>query len=198
MSLEISLVIGTILLIALLALLVIIRSFVLSLDLDDMFNQMKSNTSGTLSTATLTLSEINKLKTLQGCITYLQLIQANFLDRLPDAWKEQIINHRKDSLENTSYTWSSYHDCPFVNQRLINDYKDIAHLDGSGRYRMIYKIMCSIASNAVEKGYPMSANEIVNLVKQIDAETSRRYEQRPLEVEANNALEFAYTNAKVI
>lgn len=122
----------------------------------------------------------------------------NFLDRLPDAWKEQIINHRKSSLENTSYTWSSYHDCPFVNQRLINDYKDIAHLDGSGRYRMIYKIMCSIASNAVEKGYPMSANEIVNLVKQIDAETSRRYEQRPLEVEANNALEFAYTNTKVI
>ena len=122
----------------------------------------------------------------------------NFLDRLPEAWRDQVINHRRSALENTSYTWSGYRDCPFVNQRLINEYKNIAHLDGSGRYRMIYKIMCSIASNAVDKGYPMSAHEIVNLIKELDAETSRRYEQRPLELEANNALEFAYTNAKVI
>lgn len=122
----------------------------------------------------------------------------NFLDRLPDAWKEQILEHRKSSLENTAYSWTSYHDCPFVNKRLISEYVSIANLDGTGRYRMIYKIMCSIASNAVERQYPISAPEIVTLVKQLDAETSRRYQHRPLDVEANNALEYAYTNARVI
>ena len=122
----------------------------------------------------------------------------NFLDRLPDAWRDQVINHRKAALENTSYTWTGYHDCPFVNNKLINEYKSIAHLDGTGRYRLIYKIMCSIASNAVEKQYPITSGEIVMLIKQLDAETSNRYQQRPLDVEANNALEFAYTNARVI
>lgn len=122
----------------------------------------------------------------------------NFLDRLPDAWRDQVINHRKSALENTNYTWSGYRDCPFVNQRLVNEYKNIAHIDGTGRYRMIYKIMCSTASNAVEKGYPITVSEIVNIIKELDIETSRLYESRPLEIEANNALEYAYTNSKVI
>jgi hypothetical protein len=60
---------------------------------------------------------------------------------------------------------------------------------------MIYKIMIAIAGNAVKKGYPLTVNQLVDLIKQIDADTSRKYQHRPLEVEANNALEYAYKHA---
>lgn len=119
---------------------------------------------------------------------------SNFLDRLPDAWREQIIEHRKSTLDNTSYFWTSYQDCPFVSKRMISDWMTIANTDGTGRYRMIYKIMIAIAGNAVKKGYPLTANQLVDLIKQIDADTSRKYQNRALDVEANNALEYAYKN----
>lgn len=120
---------------------------------------------------------------------------ASFLDRLPDAWREQIIEHRKAALDNTSYFWTSYQDCPFLNKRLISDWTSIAGVDGTGRYRMIYKIMISIAGNAVKKGYPLTANQLVELIKQLDADTSRKYQNRALDIEANNALEYAYKHA---
>jgi len=59
---------------------------------------------------------------------------------------------------------------------------------------MIYKIMCSIASNAVKRGYPIQTSEIVDLIKQLDGDTSRRYEKRPLDIEADRAVEYAYRN----
>lgn len=120
---------------------------------------------------------------------------ASFLDRLPDAWKDQIIEHRKSALDNTSYYWSSYQDCPFVSKRLVADWTNIAGVDGTGRYRMIYKIMISIAGNAVKKGYPLTVDQLVDLIKQLDADTSRKYQTRQLDVEANNALEYAYKHA---
>lgn len=116
----------------------------------------------------------------------------SFLDRLPDAWKEQIIEHRKSALDNTSYKWTSYKDCPFVSKRLIQEWYTIANTDGSGRYRMIYKIMVAIALNAIKKNYPLTVIELVELIRQLDADTSNKYESRPLEIEANNALEYAY------
>ena len=118
----------------------------------------------------------------------------SFLDRLPDAWKEQIIEHRKSALDNTSVAWSDYMDCPFVNQKQINEYKSIAGVDGTGRYRMIYKIMISIAGNAIKNNYPLTSDQLVQLIRQLDRDTSRKYEHRPLDVEANNALDFAYRN----
>ena len=120
---------------------------------------------------------------------------ASFLDRLPDAWREQIIEHRKSALDNTSYYWTSYQDCPFLNKRLISDWTGIAGIDGTGRYRMIYKIMISIAGNAVKRGYPLTANQLVELIKQLDADTSRKYQNRALDIEANNALEYAYKHS---
>lgn len=121
----------------------------------------------------------------------------NFLDRLPDAWREQIIDYRKGKLDNTSYVWSSYHDCPFVNKKLLREYVSMSGIDGTGRYRMIYKLMISIAANAVEKQYPISAGQIVDLIKQIDRETANLYESRPLDIEANNALEYAYKHGVI-
>tara|TARA_B110000977_G_scaffold63918_1_gene86960 strand:+ start:31 stop:969 length:939 start_codon:yes stop_codon:yes gene_type:complete len=117
-----------------------------------------------------------------------------FLERLPVEVAKQIVEYRKSQLQNTNYSWSSYTDCPFVNKRMISEYRGIAHTDNSGRYAMIYKIMCSIASNAVKKEYPIQTAEIVDLIKQLDADTSRRYEKRPLIVEADRAVEYAYRN----
>jgi hypothetical protein len=82
-----------------------------------------------------------------------------------------------------------------VNKRLIGDYKQIAGVDGSGRYSMIYKIMTSIACNAVKAKYPITEYEIVDLVRSLDRETSNIYAKRPLNTEASRAIEFAYKNA---
>ena len=120
---------------------------------------------------------------------------SSFLDRLPEAMQKEIIQHRKESLERkASVNWSSYRDCPYVNQNLIKEYKAIAHVDNTGRYAMIYKIMVSIASLAVKSGYAMTENEIVNIIRELDQETAQRYQDRPLQTEAARALEFAYRN----
>ena len=120
----------------------------------------------------------------------------NFIDRLPVETQKRIIEQRQQELEKgkQDITWNSYKDCPFVNKRLINDYKQIAHVDGSGRYSMIYKIMTSIACNAVKRKYPITEYEIVDLVRGLDRETSNIYAKRPLNVEASRAIEFAYRN----
>ena len=119
----------------------------------------------------------------------------SFLDRLPEAMQKEIIRHRKDSMERkSSIRWTGYRDCPYVNQNLIKEYRMIAFTDNSGRYAMIYKIMVSIATNAIRDGYAITTNEIVNLIRELDMETSQRYQNRPLDVEADRALEFAYRN----
>ena len=58
----------------------------------------------------------------------------------------------------------------------------------------MYRIMIAIAGKAVERGYPITASQIVDLCRQFDLETGNWYENRPMEVEANNALEYAYKN----
>lgn len=120
----------------------------------------------------------------------------NFIDRLSPELQKEVIRHRQQKLETgkKEINWSSYKDCPFVNQTLVKDYKIIARTDGSGRYSMIYKLMTSIACNAVKRQYPITEYEIVDMVRQLDRETSNRYAKRPLNVEASRAIEFAYKN----
>jgi hypothetical protein len=121
----------------------------------------------------------------------------SFIDRLPLKMQEEVIKHRQQKLEEgkKDVHWTGYNDCPFVNKRLIGDYKQIAGVDGSGRYSMIYKIMTSIACNAVKAKYPITEYEIVDLVRSLDRETSNIYAKRPLNTEASRAIEFAYKNA---
>jgi hypothetical protein len=121
----------------------------------------------------------------------------NFIDRLPPEIQKEVIKHRQQKLEETKrdVTWKSYNDCPFVNRKLVSEYKSISSVDGSGRYSMIYKLMTSIACNAVKSKYPITEYEIVDLVRDLDRDTSNRYAKRPLNVEASRAIEFAYKNA---
>ena len=116
---------------------------------------------------------------------------ANFLDRLPDAFREQVIEHRKSSMENTAIYWSSYYDCPFWPKKLATDYMNTS---GTGWYTKMYQIMIALAGNAIKNKYPITANQIADLCKQFDLATGNWYDNRPLEKEANNALEYAYRN----
>jgi hypothetical protein len=121
----------------------------------------------------------------------------NFFDRLPEELQKEVIMNRQSKLNQTKkdIAWTSYQDCPFVNHTLIKEYKRISRVDGSGRYSMIYKIMTSIACNAIKRKYPINEYEIVDLIIQLDRDTSNRYQKRPLNVEAGRAIEFAYRNA---
>jgi hypothetical protein len=115
----------------------------------------------------------------------------SFLDRLPDAWKEQIIEHRKSQLDNTNIYWTGYTDCPFWPKKLSMEYRMI---NGSGWYRKMYQIMVATAGNAIKKGYPITAKQIAELCKQFDQDTGNWYDNRPMEIEADRALEYVYRN----
>jgi len=110
-----------------------------------------------------------------------------FLSKLPIEMQQAILQHRKDTLTNTSYVWSSYIDCKFVNKKLVQEYRTISE---TGWYHKMYQIMISIAGNAIRYKYPITATEIAILCRQIDLETGGWYKNRPLEKEAKRALEF--------
>jgi hypothetical protein len=114
---------------------------------------------------------------------------SNFFDNLPDAIQKQIVQYRKDQSENNTITWTSYHDCPFVNKGLVAEYKTTSN---TGWYHLMYKIMVSIAGNAIRRQYPITAQEVEKLCKELDMETGNWYENRPLIKEANRAIEFCY------
>ena len=116
----------------------------------------------------------------------------SFLDRLPEGMKDKVLQHRRDSMDNLDITWAGYGDCPFVNRRMVAEYKSIA---GTGWYAFMYKLMTSIAANAVRSKYPISAQQIANLCREIDRETGGWYDNRPLEREAQSAISWAYANA---
>lgn len=92
---------------------------------------------------------------------------------------------------DTNFTWTSYRDCPFVNQRHITEYRAITE---SGWYSKMYTIMTSIACSAIDKNYPISVSEISELCRQIDADTGGWYANRNFELESSRALEFAIEN----
>lgn len=115
----------------------------------------------------------------------------NFLDRLPEEMQRAVIEHRKQSLDNTSITWSSYMDCPFFPKKLAIEYKTIT---STGWYHKMFQIMVSIAGNAIKREYPITAKEIANLCSEFDKDNGNWYNSRPLELEADSALEYIYRN----
>jgi hypothetical protein len=113
------------------------------------------------------------------------------LDRLPAELAEQVVAHRKSMMQNTNIRWSGYRDCPFWPKKLAIEYATISE---TGWYSKMYSMMVAIAARAIQKDYPISANQIADLCKQFDIEHGGWYENRPLNVEADRALEYAYRN----
>ena len=114
----------------------------------------------------------------------------NFLQTLPDAIQREVISYRRNQMENM-VTWTGYKDCSFFPKKLAQEYTGMAHIDGSGRYQKMYQIMVAIAGNASESGYPITAQEIVDLCREFDIANTNLYEKRPMLKEAQNALEYA-------
>jgi len=115
----------------------------------------------------------------------------NFFDRLPDELQKQIIEHRKGQMDNTNVVWSSYRDCPFFPRKLEAEYRLISN---TGWYHKMYQIMVAIAGSAIKRQYPITANEISKLCRELDMETGNWYKNRPLDKEADRALEYVYKN----
>ncbi len=123
---------------------------------------------------------------------YAEKSKANsFFDRLPEKMQKEIIEHRKSQMDNTNVHWSSYRDCPFFPRRLESEYRLITN---TGWYHKMYQIMIALAGNAVSKSYPITANEIAIMCRELDQETGNWYENRPLDKEADRALEYVYKN----
>lgn len=115
----------------------------------------------------------------------------NFLDKLPPAVRDQVINYRKEQAQNNDIHWTSYRDCPFFPKRLAQEYMTIS---GTGWYHKMFQIMVAIAGNAVKSEYPITPKEIADLCREFDKDTGNWYDNRPLELEANSAIEFIYRN----
>lgn len=112
-------------------------------------------------------------------------------DRFPLEIYDRIMKHRRESLDNRSFKWTSYSDCPFVSKKMLAEYSLIR--DG-GWYAKLYAIMVSIAGNAMRKGYPITEYEISALAKEIDLNHGAWYQTRPLQLEAERAISFATQN----
>ena len=115
----------------------------------------------------------------------------SFFDKLPDAIKKGLIEHRKGQLNNTNYSWTGYLDCPFVNKKQVEEYKAIT---GTGWYAKMYQIMVSTAGNAMSKGYPITSKEIEYLCRDLDNDTGNWYSKRDIGREAERAIEFVFRN----
>jgi len=114
----------------------------------------------------------------------------SFFDRLPEAIKNEIVQYRKDQLDQ-NFEWSGYQDCPFWPRSMAAEYQTIS---GTGWYAKMYAIMVAIAGNAVRKKYPITAEEITQLCRQFDQDTGNWYKNRPMNKEADRALEYIYKN----
>jgi hypothetical protein len=119
----------------------------------------------------------------------------SFLDKLPPELQEQVLAHRKSMLPNKDkYSWNGIGDCPFVNRRMIDEYKSITE---TGWYLKMYQFMVSVCFNAIRCGYPITDIEVEQLARELDLQTGNWYEKRPLRGEANQALNYAYKNSEV-
>jgi hypothetical protein len=115
----------------------------------------------------------------------------SLLDNLPPELRKAMLAHRKNEMTNTNITWGNYRDCPFVNKKLVKEYNQITD---TGWYTKMYAIMVSIAGNAIRKKYPITAQEITTLCKEIDFENGNWYKSRPFDKEADRAIEYIYGN----
>jgi len=114
-----------------------------------------------------------------------------FLSKLPESLRQEVISYRKDQMQNTDVRWTSYKDCPYFPKKLATEYISISE---TGWYHKMFQIMVATAGNAIKNEYPITPKEIADLCQELDNDTGKWYNNRPLELEANSAIEFVYKN----
>ena len=112
-------------------------------------------------------------------------------DRFPEAIQKALLERKRNELNNTNFSWTSYRDCPFVNKKQVDEYKTISD---TGWYAKMYQIMLTTAGNAMSKGYPITPKEIEYICRDLDTDTGGWYQKRDLEKEAARAIEFVFKN----
>lgn len=113
-----------------------------------------------------------------------------FIDRLPPALREEVLAYRKNKLTR-EVAWTNYKDCPFFPRQLAAEYMAI---NGTGWYSKLYQIMVAIAGNALKREYDITAKEIADMCRELDRDTGNWYDNRPLELEADRAIEYVFKN----
>ena len=122
---------------------------------------------------------------------YVESSGNTMFDKLPKKMQEAMMEHMKNKLTNTEVKWTGYKDCPYFPKQLEQEYRTIS---GSGWYHKMYQIMVALAGNAIKNNYPITASEIAYLGRELDIDTGNWYEKRPLDKEAERALEYVYKN----
>lgn len=122
---------------------------------------------------------------------YVEKSGNTFFDNLPKAMQEAMLNHMKNQLTNTEVKWNGYKDCPYFPRQLEQEYRSIS---GTGWYHKMYQIMVALAGNAIKNKYPITAKEIAYMCRELDLDTGNWYAKRPLDSEAERALEYVYRN----
>jgi len=125
---------------------------------------------------------------------YVEKVNTGILANLPEHVQKSIEKYQKSQLTNKhKYSWNSYRNCPFIKRHLINEYRMIS---STGWYNKMYQIMVSIAASAIRKGYPITAQEIANLCRELDRDTGSWYKNREMETEAARAITFTLRSGK--
>lgn len=123
---------------------------------------------------------------LMGKHSYVRKPKTAF-DSLSEDAQRQILEHRRQKFTNTSYKWTSHRDCPFVTKNMLNAYMTVS----SSWYHESYKLMCKIARRALSLNYPITAHDVASIFRSIDVANGNWYQNRPIEAEAERALQYA-------
>lgn len=116
---------------------------------------------------------------------------------MPGGFLEEFSSWKRNTLTNPGgISFSSYQDCPFVNQKTLSDYQQIISSGEVGRYKKLYDLMVSIAGTAHRKQYPLTVSELEMLVRGIDLDIGGGYyKNRNIAKEAHRALEYIFTHS---
>lgn len=109
----------------------------------------------------------------------------------PESIQKALAEYKMLKCDRKDITWTSFRDCPFVNRKMLMEYQA---LSGAGWYSKLYSLAVSIAGTAIRQKYPITAYEVADLLREIDASTGGWYKDRPLETEAQRAIDFVLTN----
>jgi hypothetical protein len=134
--------------------------------------------------------KILDVEKLLDAIPYKTKTSGNFISKFPVEIQRQILQHNFNNLRNTNISWTSYENCPFINKKMLQDYREITK---TGWYHKMYQLMVAIAGNAIAMEYPITAVEIEKLCKDIDKDTGMWYSKRPILIESQRAIDYALT-----